>query len=176
MKRKTKDLTTQEILSLVFYDCESGNFYWSNTIESKGAGKGKRGHIKGDVASRKAANGYLGVTINSVPVLCHRLAWFLTYGKWPDGDIDHKNGVRTDNRISNLRDVPRSINMQNLRSSHSDTESRLLGAYLDKRRGYWYSKIHKDGKTTDLGSFKTAQEAHQAYLDAKRRIHEGCTI
>jgi hypothetical protein len=46
--------------------------------------------------------------------MAHRLVWFVTYGKFPNGDIDHLNGDRSDNRIENLRDVTRRANLQNV--------------------------------------------------------------
>jgi malate synthase len=41
------------------------------------------------------------------------LVWFITYGKFPDGVIDHLDGDPSNNRIENLRDVPQRVNMQN---------------------------------------------------------------
>ena len=58
-------------------------------------------------ACRPWADGYLYVYVPTQgrTVGAHRLAWFLAMGRWPKGVIDHKNGVRTDNRFFNLRDV-----------------------------------------------------------------------
>lgn len=161
------ELTAARLRELLNYDAETGAFNW---LVDHGR------HRAGDRAERKAAKGYRGITVDGRPYLCHRLAWFIVHGEWPTMDVDHKDGVRSNNAASNLRHGSRSFNMQNLRRAHADTQSKLLGAYLDKRRGYWVSRICKNGKSLDLGRFQSAQEAHQAYVAAKRVLHEGCTI
>ena len=71
----------------------------------------------GQVASSVNALGYGRVKINGKSVLAHRLAWALHYGEWPDGAIDHINGIKTDNRLCNLRLATRAQNQQNRSSS-----------------------------------------------------------
>lgn len=167
MTRTYLDLTTREVSETVSYDPLTGEFRWLRTHSR---------YVAGEVAGRKAAKGYRGLTLNKVPVLCHRLAWFIMTGAWPPQDVDHENGNRSDNRFSNLRPGSRGFNMQNLRRAHVDSESQLLGAYFDKRRGTWYSKIAKEGRTLHMGPFGNAVEANAAYLRVKRQIHEACTI
>ena len=105
----------------------------------------------------------------------HRLAWLLTHGAWPAGDIDHINGIRTDNRIANLRDVSRSVNQQNLKTARRDNQTGLLGV-KKTRCGTFEARINLNGRYVHLGTFPAAAEAHQAYITAKRKHHEGCTI
>lgn len=160
-------LTIARLRELLHYDRETGAFHWA-------VNHGR--YLAGERAERKAAKGYRGVTIDGKPYLCHRLAWLVVHGEWPTGDVDHRDGVRANNSAANLRHGSRSFNMQNLRRAHIDTQSKLLGAYLDKRRGHWISRICKNGKSIDLGRFPSAQAAHEAYIAAKRQLHEGCTI
>lgn len=167
-QRTYLDLTPDEISEALVFDHSVGEFYWRHD--------GPLGRSAGGVATRKAAKGYRGVTINGVSVLCHRLVWFLMHGEWPTADVDHENGNRADNRPQNLRAGSRSFNMQNLKRAHCDTQSKLLGAYFDARRGKWYSSIAKNGRSRFLGYFETAQAAHAKYLAAKRQLHEGCTL
>ena len=162
-----KELTAARLRELLHYDPETGFYTW---IQDHGR------HRAGERAERKAAKDYRGITIDGSPYLCHRLAWFLIQGEWPTHDVDHKNGLRSDNRRSNLRHGSRAFNMQNLQGPHVDSASQLLGAYQDKRRGTWMAKICKNGKTTHLGTFKTPEQAHAAYIFAKRELHEACTI
>ena len=96
----------------------------------------------------------------------HRVAWLLHYGEWPDDEIDHINGVKDDNRISNLRNVDRKTNVENRRAVRGYHKS--VGGYTS------YLKHH--GRQLYLGYFKTAEEARAAYLKAKRKLHKGCTI
>lgn len=159
------DLTAQRLRELLDYDPETGRFTW----------RVKSGHRRaaGMLAGGKPAkNGYLRVGADGGVYFAHRLAWLYVHGEWPRGDIDHMNGNRTDNRIANLRDVSRSINLQNRRSSHM--EGRLLGTCLTS--GKWIAQIKINRKVYYIGAFATEAAAHEAYVAAKRKLHEGCTI
>jgi hypothetical protein len=119
--------------------------------------------------------GYLVANVDKVSYRVHRLVWLWVHGKWPDGEIDHINGVRHDNRIENLRVVDRSMNNQNLkRAQRNNRSSGLLGAYRHGRK--WQAQIMIDKTPRCLGTFDTPDEAHAAYLAAKRLHHPGCTI
>ena len=122
--------------------------------------------------------GYIQVRIWPKRFFAHRVAWFLHFGQWPSGLIDHINGDPLDNRIANLRVVDSRTNNQNLRRARKNNQSGLLGARLRKRGGAkpYFAAITHEGNWIYLGAFATAQEAHEAYLVAKRRLHEGCTI
>jgi len=110
--------------------------------------------------------------------MVHRVAWLLTFGNWPVGQIDHINGDPADNRLENLRDVDQSTNMENKRHAHSNNKSGFLGVRIDprKRQQKYKANIKVKGKSRTIGRFYTAEEAHEAYLQAKRLLHEGCTI
>lgn len=124
-----------------------------------------------------ASGNYLRVSVDGANYAAHRVVWLLLNGTWPDGYIDHINGVRTDNRIANLRDVSRTENNQNQRRAHSHNKSSgLLGASWHKRDKQWAAHISVNNKQKHLGNFATAEEAHAAYLIAKRLLHPGCTI
>lgn len=57
--------------------------------------------------------GYLCIKVKGIPIMAHRIAWFLHYGKFPDGEVDHINRCKTDNRIFNLREADRHIQCVN---------------------------------------------------------------
>ena len=93
--------------------------------------------------------------------------------------VDHINGNRGDNRLCNLRDVSRKINTQNRKSASINNSCGLLGVSEHKgvgKSGRFVAGIYIEGKRKHLGVFDTAQQAHEAYLTAKRKYHEGCTI
>ncbi len=88
--------------------------------------------------------------------------------------MDHLNGDASDNRLANLRDVPQEVNQQNQRRANADSKTGLLGA--SPRGPRFQAAITTQGDRRYLGLFDTAEEAHQAYLTAKRQLHAGCTI
>lgn len=153
---KTHDITLERINSLLAYDKNSGLFTWK---ESRG--KAKAGSEAGHVQA-----GYRKITIDKLQIKLHRLAWFMTYGNWPKGQIDHIDGNKLNNKIDNLRDVPMSINMQN-RYEQRKTSGLPRGV----RHGFGGKFI----ASIQIGIFSTAEEAGEAYMKAKRLIHEGCT-
>src|SRR5260221_8009897 len=57
--------------------------------------------------------GYRRISIDRKHYEAHRLAWFMTYGRWPEKQIDHINGNRSDNRIANLREANKAQNNRN---------------------------------------------------------------
>jgi hypothetical protein len=81
---------------------------------------------------------------------------------------------KLNNAIANLRDVSPKVNKQNSRKAMIDSISGCLGVSQSKKR--WKASIRVDGRSLYLGSFDTAELAHAAYVCAKRRLHEGCTI
>lgn len=123
--------------------------------------------------------GYVQVNTSGTVLKGHRIAWALYYGEWPTDDIDHINGIRNDNRIENLRVVSGTMNTQNKRNGSCKNNSGFLGVYKAKGRlkeKTFIAKIMKDGRQYHLGCFATPEEAHAAYVAAKRVLHEGCAI
>lgn len=154
-------VTSYRLRELVLYDAATGVFI--NRI-TRG-----RGAIAGSVAGWKHCAGYLSIRIDGRAYLCHRLAWLYVRGVWPIDQIDHINGIRTDNRIANLRECSNAENCQNMRP-HRDGAG-LLGASWEKRCGKWQSGIGIGGKRVHLGYYATREEAHAAYLQAKQERH-----
>jgi hypothetical protein len=148
------------------YDPDTGSFTWLACAAAQ---------VKpGAKAGRLNSQGYTEISISSRKYQAHRLAWLYMTGAWPEHTIDHINGVRSDNRIQNLRDVTRAVNLQNQRRAAVTNKAGLLGVREFKNR--WRAQITVNGTQRDLGYFDTAQLAHDAYLQAKRQLHEGCTI
>ena len=160
-------LTAAQLRELLSYDPESGKLL---RIKS-------RAHWVGKEAGMLDAYGYVVVKIGKKAHKAHRLAWLYVHGEWPAGQIDHINGDKSDNRIANLRVVSNQANVQNVRRARSSNVStRLLGAHYDKRNRVYLSRIWVGGKLVYLGRFDNAQDAHDAYLKAKREMHAGSTV
>lgn len=160
-----EECTLDRLKENLSYDPETGNFTWLI-----GGGRNTSGTVAGWVSDRYVCIGVLKRTVRA-----HRLVWFWHHGKWPEHGIDHINGNRLDNRIENLRDVPQKTNNQNWLRARKDSLCGLAGIRKSKYSS-WTAAIFADGKRRHLGSFKTQEEAHDAYMKAKRELHEGCTI
>lgn len=124
----------------------------------------------GNVAGSITPNGYYRIGVNGKLHQAHRVVWFLVNGEWPDGEIDHINGIRSDNRIENLRDVNRSENSQNRRVPNTN-KSGFIGVSWAKCRNKWEAYIKLSGKQKHLGYFSTPELAYEAYLKAKSDAH-----
>jgi hypothetical protein len=102
--------------------------------------------------------------------MAHRIAWLISYGRWPNGCIDHKNGVRTDNRIANLFDVSHAENQQNL-PLRKNSKTGYIGVYWATHAQAYIAKISVKGKHIHLGQSKDPAECAKMYLAAKAKYH-----
>jgi hypothetical protein len=156
-------LTIERLRHVLSYEPETGLFTWRRP-------RG-RGIKEGDVAgSVDPGRGYRRIKVDYRIYLAHRLAWFYVHSEWPTVCLDHANGVCDDNRLTNLRPATMSENQQNRRTPGTNT-SGFIGASFNKQRGNWTAQISVNGKRHRLGSFRTPEEAHQAYLMAKQSLH-----
>lgn len=158
-------LTYERLKELLEYDPNTGLFYWRFS---------RRGVKAGSQAGYLDEKGYVRITLDRIAYKAHRLAWLYIHGEWPAGDIDHVLGDRSDNRIDKLRDASRSINIQNQRSAHKRNKLGILGVI--EINGKYRATIMIDGKNKTIGTYDTPEEASEAYLDAKRKHHQGSTI
>jgi hypothetical protein len=154
-------LTQKRLKELVSYNEETGIF--TRIIKASSS-------KPGIVISKPMKSGYLRMHIDSILYYHHRLAWLYVYGNWPKLLIDHIDGDKSNNKIKNIREANFSENFQNI-SIVSNAASGLRGAYLDKKSGKWQAKIMKNYKSISAGYYDTAELAHKAYLDAKRKHH-----
>lgn len=162
------ELTLDLLKTVLRYDRDTGQFIW--LVET---GTARIGQVAGSV-SRK---GYLQIGFANRSYAAHRLAWLYEFGSAPSLVIDHINGDKRDNRIANLRNVSQRANIENQRKpSGKNKTSGLLGVWKTSGTRKFVSRITANGKRHHLGYFDTAQEGHEAYVSAKRRLHEGCTL
>jgi len=162
----TAILSAALLRELLHYDPETGVFTWRVGRQ----GSAGVGSVAGDMNQR----GYWRICVDYRRYQANVLAWFYMTGVWPTHDVDHKNGVRHDNRWDNLRPATRAVNNQNQRRARTDNKSGFLGVSPNRKK--WAASITVDGSKTHLGSYDTPEEAYSVYLRAKRQLHEGNTL
>ena len=158
-------MMTQEWLrQFVSYDPETGIMRW---IAPYGRGR------PGDEVGHTSSNGYRTMCVGKKRYKVHRLAWMYMHGRWPDGETDHINGNRLDNRLRNLREVGPMENQQNKRTPRRDSKTGFLGVCWVPEFKRFRAQIQSNGRGYSLGFYETPEAAHAAYLEAKARLHVG---
>lgn len=136
----------------------------------------KRGGAKiGDIIKTKDSNGYIVFGFKGKLSKAHRFIFYCYHGILYEF-IDHKDTIKDNNWISNLRGATKLQNQQNRKTAQSSNTTGFLGVSFSKVRGKYVAMIRINGINTNLGAFYTPEEAHQAYVTAKRIHHEFCTI
>lgn len=149
------------VKELLTYDESSGGFTWKISTNRR---------IKvGSAAGSISRQGYRVIRFDGRLHLSHRLAWVYVNGELGLFEIDHIDGDRKNNRISNLRIASTAQNSMN-RGDNKNNTSGLKGVYHDKRRGTWRALIRKGGKRYFLGDFSTPDAAHSKYLSASKEL------
>lgn len=154
-------LTQEELRRVLSYDPETGLFSWRS---GKRTGRGNLS------VGCKRPSGYVVITVFGSSFRAHRLAWFYVTGAWPIADIDHINGVRDDNKFSNLREASRAQNLQNT-GKRPHNKCGLKGVCWYPRHNRWVAYIRAQGKSKNLGYFDSPEAAHAAYCFAAKKYH-----
>jgi hypothetical protein len=159
-------ITQKRLKELFKYNTDTGDFIRAMKLP---------GGVVGSVAGC-LKSGYVVIRADGVLYRAHRLAWLYINGEWPIGEVDHINGQKNDNRISNLRDVPISENRQNQRTARKNNTTGFLGVTYSKVRNKFIAHICINGKNKTIGYFENASDAHTAYVSEKRINHKGNTL
>jgi hypothetical protein len=147
------------ILNALSYDPETGVFRWLTP------GPGKRAD---GIAGAKMPTGYVHISFERKLYYAHRLAVLFMTGKMPETEVDHANGVRSDNRWSNLRACTTHQNAQNLSQVKRKHD---LPMGVGKNGSGFHAQIRVGGVSHYLGTHRTPEDAHHAYLQAKAKWH-----
>ena len=147
-------LTVKYLRKILDYDAATGVFVWRIT---------KSGCYTGEIAGFYVKK-YRYIGIDRHIYQAHNLAWFYVYGIWPK-QLDHKNTICDDNRITNLRCATNSQNAAN-RKIRVDNKSGFKGVSWHKGSNKWSARIGHNGKRRTIGYFKTAELAYSAYINA----------
>lgn len=160
------ELTGSNVRELLSYDPESGEFTW----RVRPARRTPAGSRAGSVIKK----GYRLIGVFGKTYMAHRVAFLWMTGEWPKLQIDHINRDKDDNRWCNLREVDQSTNQENRALARADNKLGILGVHM--RDGKYRATIQVRGVRMCLGAFSTPDDAHSAYVAAKRAHHTGCTV
>lgn len=130
---------THNLRATFTYDCETGQLY---RLKARGCYLPAPQEVPGPT-----------VMIAGRSYRIDRVIWHYVNGGWPVGKLIHVNGDDTDNRLENLAEV-----------CFSPIPGKLLGAHFNRKTGRWYAMISQHGRNKSLGTFNTAQEAHETYM------------
>lgn len=144
------------------YDPETGVLTFK---ENRGSNK-----VKGKVAGFVRKDGYHFLSLQKKRYLGHRIIWAMMTGDWPENQIDHIDGVRSNNKWANLRAATPSQNNAN-HSVRIDSKIGLKGVQIHPDTGKWRARINIAGTTKHLGLFNTPEEAHAAFVAAASKVH-----
>ena len=156
-------ITHTELINILEYSPDTGIFTWKYDRSSRA--------LKGSAAGTLCKDGYISISINRQIYRAHRLAWFYCFQEWPINYIDHINGIKSDNRLDNLREATRTENSYNSKA-HKDSETGIKGVYYNKLNNNYRAQIRYNGKTIALGTFKTVEEAAEAYNQVAVELHK----
>ena len=148
-------------------DSDTGIFYWLPWTENFPWSQ----KFKGRVVGSNDKDGYRVMAINHAgkthAVKLHRLAWAFHYDKIPDGEIDHVNHCRSDNRPENLRLVTREANTKNI-SWNTRNTSGFIGVSKSNRAGYgWRARLRHNKKEVVIGHYHSPEDANAALVKAR---------
>lgn len=134
--------------------------------------------IRNGKVLRGMSKGYLTGRFEGKVVKLHRLAWFFVHNTWPEFQIDHIDGDKTNNSYQNLRIATTSFNCHNQFGARtSNKKTGLQGVKVHKRKSgsiAYRASISIKGKDIHLGLYETPEEAHQVYLKKKMEVLDTC--
>ena len=147
----------EQLAKMLTYNPETGELFWKEGFEHRYSGE-KAGHL------HDKNIGYIKVKHKNKRYMAHRLAWTIYYNEQPKGILDHIDGDRRNNRISNLRTVTQSENLRN-QSPNKNNKSGFVGVLKTSHNTYTVTCLQKR-----YGSYKTFEEAVRVRLAAEQEI------
>jgi hypothetical protein len=139
------------------------------TAEHKAKNWNRRMAGKPALSYKDQRYGYLTGALLNRSIGAHRVVFALAHGRWPEGEIDHINGKPADNRPTNLRDVPHSMNQRNMKRQRNNT-SGTTGVTFDSTHSKWVARIGGKGRGSHVGCYVSKADAVAARKAAERAL------
>lgn len=172
------DLTYHIARQIINVDFETGKLFWlprtPDFFQTKNhCAAWNARHAYDEAFTIRHTKGYLTGRVLGQKYRAHRVIWLLATGAWPVDQIDHINGVRTDNRLVNLREATPSDNMRNMCVPRHNT-SGVIGVSWCEQDQRWRARMHLGAKSLHLGQFRDIEDAIAARKAAEKfyNFHE----
>ena len=168
MKKQTKTETVEVeyLRERLHYDPETGKLFWKDHEDMPSSWRSR--YVGKEAFTSDNGTGYRSGSVGGVLLRSHRVAWAIYYGKWPEKQLDHINGIKSDNRLDNLREVSNQENQRNM-PVRKNNSSGVNGVRWHKGAEKWVAFIVVDRKSLHLGSFDTIEEAAKARQEANKK-------
>ena len=162
-RKKTPPVTQELLHRLLSYNPSTGVAVWLGNY-----GRAHAGDLAGSrhTDPNKGYTGYIAIGIGGRQYLMHRLIWFYVHGCWPANQIDHINGVKSDNRLANLREATVAENGRNVGPRLRNKSGFKGVTRADTKAEKWQATIFVNGRQKHLGLYLTREEASAAYQAA----------
>jgi len=151
-------ITIEMLEEYLSYDPETGLLRWIKSPMTK--------IREGDLAGTINGDGYLQIILNGKHISGHIAAWVLFHKRWPKEQVDHKNGNRSENAITNLREATLPQNSFN-RGLYSNNKSGVPGVFWSILEQKWKVGLNINKKHIHLGTFKYKEDAIKVRRDAE---------
>lgn len=155
--------TPDALRQLLRYEPETGKLFWLERPD--GPAWWNTRYAGAEAMTNIVTAGYKASVLNGRAALAHRVIWAIVHGEWPTDDVDHINGVRTDNRLCNLRAVDRATNCKNMARNRRNT-SGVTG--VSKCGEKWKAYIRSNGVFRVIGLYDEFSDAVTARHLAER--------
>lgn len=171
-----KPIPSPEVVrQLMTYNPDTGKLFWKERPKELFKYPAQADRWNNHYAGKEAftptnSTNYHTGAIWGKMLLAHRVAWAIHYGQWPDQFLDHINGVRTDNRICNLREATQAENRCNAVVG-SNSASGVKGVRWDARESKWQARVTVSRKQKHLGYFDNIEDAAAAYAAGAAKYH-----
>lgn len=154
-------LTQARLKELLRYDPDTGNFTWLVRVG---------GIVTVGNRAGTAQKGYIRIGLASKGYQAHRLAYLYMTGAWPNAQIDHVNGVRSDNRWQNLREATHSENQCNV-SAQANNAVGFKGVRKSTTGPNYQISVRKNHVVHEVCGFQTAEIANEFAVLMRETLH-----
>jgi hypothetical protein len=162
------EIDVEILRNLLRYNPDTGQLFWlKRDAEFFKDGKQSAEHSCKRWNSRYAGKqaftavhnaGYFHGRILGIYYLAHRVILAMETGSWPTSGTDHANGIRSDNRLVNLKKATQEENTKNSCRPKTNT-SGVIGVSWDSVNGKWRASISDSGRVVNLGRFVKKSDA-----------------